>query len=122
MEEFNPKNIIAHISDKTVIEKLIAKDHLPINEEKSKYLGNLREDVLYFYTCDELEEPSTYQKLTQDMNNQKVGKAILNGKLISEVILKIIKKAQKHHLPFTVVQDPKYQGEIGLVLLKKEKA
>ncbi len=112
------KESITRISEKTQIEKLLVSEHYLYNEEKSKYLGKAKEDVLYAYTSEALDSPDTYKQLRKDLQDQKVGKAIINGTLISEVTLKIIEEVKKRKMPFTIVKDPQFKEEIGLELIR----
>lgn len=114
------KEAITSISTKTDVEKVITKDNFNLNAGKRKNLGVLDEEVIYRYTFEELDHPETHEKLQQDISDSNVTKMVVSGKLYSEVLTKVIEIAKENELPFTIVQDPVYEGEMALGLLKEK--
>jgi len=111
--------MLPSLNDKTSIEKMIASDNIKLGEERSKYIGAEKDDILYSFTLEELEQPKTYELLEKKMSNSKAEKVFMRGKLYSKNILKIIKIAQKNNLSYIVLKNPEFQGDIGLVITKK---
>lgn len=107
------------LNDKTNIEKIIASENITLGEERSKYLGVDKDNILYSFTIDELGEPDTYELLENNMANHQAGKVLIRGNLYSKIIVKIIKLAQKNKLTYLVLKNPEFQGEVGLVITKK---
>lgn len=118
LNEFQRESL-SRLVDKTDIEKLMSSSNFKYNEEKSKHLGFMRENIIYEYKKDVLYKPEIYKKVAEDMSNPKVEKVIINGNLIPEIIMRIIEEAQEQRLSFTIIKDPNFIGEIGLVLSKK---
>ncbi|TCS81510.1 DUF1694 domain-containing protein [Tepidibacillus fermentans] len=103
---------------KSAINKYLLKDQ-PIGLEKnSAYLGVNPEQIVYSYTFDQLNETSTYEKIAQAMKNREVKKAIIHSDLAIEGITRIIKEAEVYHIPFTIVKDPAFKGDVGLELIR----
>lgn len=113
------KEALRNISYRTDIEKIIGNE--PFNEEKSRFLGMNSGDILYQYTFDDLDLPATYEQIADDMSDPEVGKVVIHSHLISEVILKIVKEAQKNQLSYTVVNNPQFKGDMAAGLVRKEK-
>ena len=110
-----------NISDKTDIEKIISSDvNDNLKGEKVLHLGMDKEDMLHEYTFDQLDELATYKEIKNIMSNHEVGKALISGKLPSSVVMKIIKEANKHRIPFAVLTNPKFKGEVALGFVRKK--
>lgn len=113
------REAIHGITEKTGIEKILASENIILGEERSKYLGVDKESVLFSYTLDELMQPETYDLLEKNMSNHQAKKILIRGKLYSKIIVKIIKIAQKNNLSYSVLKNPEFQGDVGLVITKK---
>lgn len=111
--------ILNDLTNKSAIEKIIFSENKLDNDERRKNLGVESERILFKYTMDELDLAKTYKLIKLNMVDRRVIKALINGVLSKEIIINIVKIAAKQKVPYTIIRDPDFRGNIGLGLLGK---
>lgn len=98
------------------IDRILSDKTLPISEERKMNLGLEAENVLFKYKFDQLDHPDTYLAIKQTIKDDQVKKGIIHGDLIPEAINRLVKALSNEKIPFTIVKDPEYKGEIAFIL------
>ena len=108
----------SQFQNKSAIHKYLLNDPPPGSQNYASYLGINPEKVIFSYTFEELDKPSTYKLIAEKMADHEVKKVVIHSDLTVEGISRIIKEAQKQELPFTIVKAPEFKGDIGLELIR----
>ena len=102
------------------IERILTGKTPPISEERKMNLGLESENVLFQYKFAQLDHPDTYLAIKQILKDDQVKKGIIHGDLIPEAINRLVKTLSEEKIPFTIVKDPEYKGEIAFILSNEE--
>ncbi|MPW26096.1 DUF1694 domain-containing protein [Alkalibaculum sp. M08DMB] len=86
-------------------------------EEKILYLGEFRERVIRLLTKKQVEDPIVYPEIIESLNDKRVSKIVINGDINSRFSQKYEKLALKSGRRYTVVNNPDFKGETGLIVV-----
>lgn len=86
-------------------------------EERSYYLGELRERILVALTAAQVEERGIYAEVVQALKDPRASLLILRRDVSLEHAAEYIALAQKQKVAFKRVDAPEFRGEIGLVVV-----
>ncbi|MDW7673006.1 MAG: DUF1694 domain-containing protein [Bacillota bacterium] len=90
-------------------------------EERIKYLGELKENVILALTFDEMAKSRIDTRISEAINHPNFGCIIISGKIaLRDWAYKYRKLAKDKNLPCRVVTDPDHMGDIGLVVAQKK--
>lgn len=84
--------------------------------EKLEHLGVFRERVLRLLTKDQVDDKHIYPEIEEALKDPRSTRLLLNGDLAYGFRAKYIDIARKYNKPYTVVNDPKLKGKVGLVV------
>ncbi len=109
------------MNDRSELEEMIARgiqgDPELKKDERRKYLGEFRERVLKALTFEQIAEPGTYPEIREAMKDERAKKLIISQQADLNEAREYIQLARKRGLKFTVVDNPEYTGNIGLVVV-----
>ncbi len=86
------------------------------HEEKKHYLGEFRERVIRLLTKKQVMEPAIYPEIAEALKDRRAVKMIINGDIDYRFVKKYVKLAQKMGKTSTVIHDPGFKGETGLIV------
>lgn len=89
-------------------------------EEKRYFLGEFEERVLKVLTRRQVAQSFIYPEIKEALEDERTKRVLLDGELSFEFIKKYIKLAQQLHKPYTLINDPKLKGEIGLAVVSEK--
>ncbi|WP_062352745.1 YueI family protein [Bacillus kwashiorkori] len=84
-------------------------------DERRKFLGTIRERVVVVLTNEQIYEDKLSKQIGDYMKSNPKAKLLLNGAINYDFLRKYIQLADKHHIPFTIVNKDT-ETNIGLVL------
>ncbi|AGA70335.1 hypothetical protein Desdi_2923 [Desulfitobacterium dichloroeliminans LMG P-21439] len=84
--------------------------------EKLEHLGVFRERILRLLTKDQVDDKQIYPEIEEALKDPRSTRLLLNGDLAFDFRAKYIKIARQYNKPYTVVNDPRLKGEVGLVV------
>lgn len=89
-------------------------------DEKKRYLGEFRERVFRLLSRKQVVEPGIYPAISEALKDKRVHRMVINGDIDFHLTDKYSKLAQKAGKEVTIVSDPEFTGDTGLVLVGKE--
>lgn len=89
---------------------------LPMEDERKKFLGTLRERVVLALTIGQVMTDSGIEKLEMAMKEHKDTKLLINGQVSRRFLTEEIRVANKHNIPYTIISDEESETTIGAVL------
>jgi uncharacterized protein YueI len=109
------------MNDRSELEEIIARgiqgDPELKKDERRKYLGEFRERILKALTFEQIDEPGTYPEIKEAIQDPRAHKLVINQKANLNEAREYIQLARKKGLQFTMVDNPEYAGNIGLVVV-----
>lgn len=87
------------------------------HEEKMRYLGEFRERVLRVLTKKQVADSRIYPEIEVALRDPRSTFLLLDGDIPYSSRDKYIKLARKHQKPYSMVNDPKQIGDIGLAVV-----
>lgn len=89
-------------------------------DEKKRYLGEFRERVFKTLSRKQVVEPGVYPAISEALKDKRVHRMVINGDIDFHLTDKYSKLARKAEKEVTIVSDPEFTGDTGLVLVGKE--
>jgi uncharacterized protein YueI len=89
-------------------------------DEKRHYLGVFREQVIAILSTKQIKEAVIYPEIAQALKDKRSAKLIINGSINNCFTKKYQLLSQKLNKPYTVVADPDYAENTGLVIVSNE--
>lgn len=89
-------------------------------DEKRQYLGVFREQVIAILSTKQLKGAVIYPEIVQALKDKRSAKLIINSGIDSRFTKKYQLLAKKLNKPSTVVSDPDYAENTGLVVASNE--
>lgn len=84
--------------------------------EKRRYLGTFEERVVAFYRLDELKEPGFFDRLKSDLQDPRAYRLRISAEVDMPKAIKYIQAAKALGLKFDRVDDPRFTGDVALVI------
>ncbi|WP_350019988.1 YueI family protein [Priestia flexa] len=84
--------------------------------ERKYFLTALRERIEVALTKGQVMKPTVYKEAERTITNVQNGQVFLNGTIAYSFLSKYIQIANKHNVPFTIVQNLEADTDIGLVV------
>src|SRR5690625_6063782 len=88
----------------------------PLEAERRKYLGTLRERIVIALTIGQVMTDSGIQKLEEAMKEHPDTQLLINGKVSYRFSSAEKSLARKYSIPYTVITNEEYETDIGAVL------
>lgn len=88
----------------------------PLEAERRKYLGTLRERIVIALTIGQVMTDSGIQKLEEAMKEHPDTQLLINGKVSYRFSSAEKSLARKYNIPYTVITNEEYETDIGAVL------
>src|SRR5690625_8019954 len=89
----------------------------PLEAERRKFLGTLRERIVIALTIGQVMNDSGLKELEEAMkNNQKQTQLLINGQISYRFSAKEKALANKHKIPYTIITQEGLDTDIGAVL------
>ena len=92
---------------------------IPISEDRRDNLGIESSNILFRYTFDQLDVPNTYTEIKLKIKENKAAKGIVHGDLIPEALHRLTVILNENEVPFTIVKDPEFKGDIAFILTEQ---
>ena len=89
-------------------------------EEKVLYLGEFRERVLKVLTREQVAERAIYPEIEEALKDSRSTRLLLDGDIKYDHRGKYIQLTHKYNKTYTMVNDPKLKGEIGLAVVSDD--
>jgi uncharacterized protein YueI len=89
-------------------------------DEKRHYLGVFREQVIAILSTKQIKEAVIYPEIAQALKDKRSAKLIINGSINNCFTKKYQLLSKKSNKPYTVVADPDYAENTGLVIASNE--
>lgn len=89
-------------------------------EEKARYLGEFRERVLRLLHKTQVLKKNIYPEIEEALKDTRSVRLLLNGDLPYQHRAKYIEVARKYNKPYTVINDPKLKGNVGLAVVSDD--
>lgn len=104
--------------DKAIIAGAFGPPELK-KDERLRYLGFFRERVVQAITFDQLKTLPGKKAIEKALNDKKAFELAVRSECRSEA-MPLISLANKKGVSFTVVNNPKFIGEVAIVVVAKE--
>lgn len=88
----------------------------PLEAERRKFLGTLRERIVLALTISQVMTDSGIKKLEDEMKKHPDTQLIINGQVSYRFSSAEKSLARKYNIPYTVITNEEYETEIGAVL------
>ena len=85
-------------------------------DERRKFLGTTRLEIVIALTQEQVKEKGIYSKVEDAIKENRKARLLLNGNINHKVLLKYTKIASKYDVSYRYVTNGKHNSEIGLVL------
>lgn len=85
-------------------------------EERRRYLGTLRERIVFALTQNQVQEKGIYLEIESGLKDNPGAHLYLNGNISYSILSKYVKLAAKYKRQHKIVTNKEYDSEIGLVL------
>ncbi|MCG7345693.1 YueI family protein [Sporosarcina sp. ACRSL] len=85
-------------------------------DERRKFLGTTREQIVIVLTQEQVREKGIYSQVEDAIKENRKALLLLNGNIHYKVLLKYTKIASKYNVPYRYVTNKNHTTEIGLVL------
>ena len=112
------------MNNRSELEEIIARgiqgDPELKKDERRRYLGELRERIIKALTFEEIAEPGTYPEIRDAIKDKRAKKLVISQKAKLDEAREYIQLARKNGLQFTMVDNPEYTGNIGLLVVSDE--
>lgn len=112
------------MNKRSELEEIIAKgiqgDPELKKDERRKHLGELRERILKALTFEEIAEPGTYPEIREAIKDKRAKKIVISQRANLDEAREYIQLARQNGLQFTMVDNPEYTGNIGLVVVSDQ--
>lgn len=105
--------------EKYLMEGIHGKKELNI-EEKRKFLGALRERIIFALTKKQVRKNSIPNEIQMAIKEYSKAKMLLNGHIDYSYLSKYIKLCEELNVPYTLVTDQEHDTDIGLVLVNPD--
>lgn len=89
-------------------------------DETVFYLGELRERVLRRLTIKQVSHTFIYPEIQAALNHIHFSRMLINGNLSDQFTDKYIALALQFSKSYTVVEDPHFEGDTGLIVISDE--
>lgn len=86
-------------------------------DEKQKYLGAFREQVLVWLSDKQVKDPAVYPEIVQALKQPQAKTLIINGTLNSTFVKKYQTLALKLRKAYRIVSDAAYERSTGIVVV-----
>ena len=117
-------DIINSFDNKSDVEKALLNDILgPLElkrDEKRYYLGEFMERVIKLLTKKQVLEPGIYPEIVESIKDTRSIKILINGDLDGHIIEKYQNLAKQLGKRYTVIHDPEFKGDTGLIVVSNE--
>ena len=90
------------------------------HDEKIFYLGEFRERVIKCLTKKQVVQTFIYPEIEQALRHKQSSKMLINGDLSPKFTSKYLKLAHQIGKPYTIIHNPEFKGESGLVVISNE--
>lgn len=118
------REIISKIVEKDKVEQalLVGLHGAPeLNyDEKMQYLGEFKERILRILTKAQVGEKGIYPEILQALKDERADKMLINGSIDYSIMEKYKVLATQYNKISTVRNDPKFQGDTGLIVISNE--
>lgn len=88
----------------------------PLEAERKKFLGTLRERIVLALTISQVMSDSGIKKLEEAMKKHPDTKLLINGQVSYRFSSAEKSLARKYNIPYTVISNEEYETDIGAVL------
>lgn len=88
----------------------------PLEEERRKFLGTLRERIVLALTIEQVMTDAGIQKLSEAMKKHPNTKLLINGQVSYRFSAAEKAVAREYNIPYTVISHETHETDIGAVL------
>lgn len=89
-------------------------------DEKRRYLGEFRERVIKLLSKKQVVEPGIYPEIVKALEDKRAAKMIVSGDIDFHHSEKYQKLAEGMGKPVTIISDPEFKGDAGLVVVSDD--
>jgi len=110
---------ITNFSSRSTLDKALASSNkLEYSEFRKNNLGQHKEDILYTYTKKEIQFSNVSNDIINHIRKKQPKKVIIHNDVPSSLKMKLMKEASNAGIAFTIVDDPKLEGDVAVVLIQ----
>jgi len=88
--------------------------------EKNLFLGEYKERIIKALTFDEIREKGIYYEIEKALENKEVAKMVISRHANFDDIKKYIEIAKRKKIPYKMIDNLLYEGQIALVVVAKD--
>lgn len=103
--------------EKTVLAGIHGAPQLK-KEERNRYLGFFRERVIQAVTFDQIKTKAGVAAITKALEDKSAYELIIHSN-VRTYAMSCIVTAQKRGIDFTITSDPKFRGEVAVIVVSQ---